>query len=67
MDLADFLTFKASGSTSRSLCTVTGDDFINSVKYVHILPYFHGNRSPRADPSLTGMISALIPNTYLHG
>ncbi len=26
---------------------------------LHVLPYFHGNRSPRADPSLTGMISGL--------
>lgn len=26
---------------------------------LHILPYFHGNRSPRADASLNGMISGL--------
>lgn len=26
---------------------------------LHVLPYFHGNRSPRSDPSLTGMISGL--------
>ena len=24
-----------------------------------MLPYFHGNRSPRADPYLKGMISGL--------
>lgn len=26
---------------------------------LHVLPYFHGNRSPRADPSLRGMVSGL--------
>lgn len=26
---------------------------------LHVLPYFHGNRSPRADPTLKGVISGL--------
>lgn len=26
---------------------------------LHVCPYFHGNRSPRADPNLMGMISGL--------
>src|SRR5664280_1732338 len=26
---------------------------------IHVLPYHHGNRSPRADPALRGMISGL--------
>lgn len=26
---------------------------------VHVLPYHHGNRSPRADPALRGMVSGL--------
>lgn len=28
-------------------------------KDLHVLPYFHGNRSPRANPALRGMISGL--------
>jgi FGGY-family pentulose kinase len=28
-------------------------------KQLHVLPYFHGNRSPRADPTLRGMVSGL--------
>jgi FGGY-family pentulose kinase len=28
-------------------------------RYLHVLPYFHGNRSPRADPLLKGVISGL--------
>ncbi len=28
-------------------------------KALHVLPYFHGNRSPRANPHLTGMFSGL--------
>jgi ribulose kinase len=27
--------------------------------HLHVLPYWHGNRSPRADPTLQGMISGL--------
>jgi FGGY-family pentulose kinase len=26
---------------------------------LHVLPYFHGNRSPRADPTLRGMVAGL--------
>lgn len=28
-------------------------------QHLHVLPYFHGNRSPRANPNLYGMISGL--------
>lgn len=28
-------------------------------KDIHVLPYFHGNRSPRANPTLTGAITGL--------
>lgn len=37
------------GGTRRSMLTLD----------LHVLPYFHGNRSPRADPSLRGVVSGL--------
>ncbi|EEQ10033.1 Ribulokinase [Yersinia mollaretii ATCC 43969] len=30
---------------------------------IHMLPYFHGNRSPRANPNLTGIITGLKLST----
>jgi len=32
---------------------------LESVRNFHVLPYFHGNRSPRADPYAKGMVSGL--------
>lgn len=34
-------------------------------KDLHVLPYFHGNRSPRADSSLTGTITGLTLSSTL--
>src|SRR5699024_4111487 len=34
---------------------------------LHLLPYFHGNRSPRANPSLRGGISGLTLSDTLDG
>ncbi len=36
-----------------------GDNPTRLTTYLHVLPYFHGNRSPRADATLRGMISGL--------
>ncbi|MGH7103301.1 MAG: FGGY-family carbohydrate kinase [Acetobacteraceae bacterium] len=36
-----------------------GQDPARLTSGLHVFPDFHGNRSPRADPSLTGMISGL--------
>jgi FGGY-family pentulose kinase len=34
------------------------------VRHLHVLPYYHGNRSPRADPYARGMVSGLsLSNT----
>ncbi|WP_434361094.1 FGGY-family carbohydrate kinase [Parasalinivibrio latis] len=42
------------------LAALAGDKEISQLtESLHILPYFHGNRSPRANPSLTGMVSGL--------
>ena len=32
---------------------------LEAVRHLHVLPYFHGNRSPRADPYAKGMVSGL--------
>jgi FGGY-family pentulose kinase len=40
----------------ENIAFLTGD--------IHMLPYFHGNRSPRANPTLTGMMTGLkLSNT----
>ncbi len=35
------------------------EDIAFLTKDIHVLPYFHGNRSPRANPNLTGTITGL--------
>lgn len=46
---------------NRVLETLSGDAASETplTRALHVLPYFHGNRSPRADPSLRGMVSGL--------
>ncbi|MEX2344287.1 MAG: FGGY-family carbohydrate kinase [Balneolaceae bacterium] len=48
---------------NERLSKLTEDKHLSDVglltKDLHILPYFHGNRSPRANPSLTGSICGL--------
>lgn len=35
------------------------EDIAYLTKDIHMLPYFHGNRSPRANPTLTGTLTGL--------
>jgi D-ribulokinase len=47
------------------LCRLGGVEEFDSLaiarlsSHIHVLPYFHGNRSPRADPTLTGTVTGL--------
>ena len=41
------------------LARIGGDDPTALIEDLHVLPYFHGNRSPRADATLRGMIAGL--------
>ena len=54
------------GTTVYALLTALLDALAEAVAFpaaltreLHVLPDFHGNRSPRADPTLRGMISGL--------
>ena len=49
--LNERLDAMASRRGAAYICELTAD--------LHVLPYFHGNRSPRADPTLLGAISGL--------
>jgi len=56
---------EAAGITSyeflnQRLQTLAGDKPLHELtRGLHVCPYFHGNRSPRANPHLVGMISGL--------
>jgi FGGY-family pentulose kinase len=57
---------KRDGTTAYGLLNAQLDRLAAQVEFpakltreLHVLPYFHGNRSPRADPTLRGMISGL--------
>ncbi len=43
----------------EKLAAEAGCPMAELTRDLHVLPYFHGNRSPRADPSLRGVISGL--------
>ncbi len=45
---------------NQRLAELAGDEPIGRLVHdMHVCPYFHGNRSPRANPHLRGMISGL--------
>lgn len=44
---------------NRTLATLSADVSPELSAELHVLPDFHGNRSPRADPTLRGMVSGL--------
>ncbi len=44
---------------SRLTALASGEDVAGLTRDLHVCPYFHGNRSPRANPRLVGMISGL--------
>lgn len=48
-------------SLNARLVGLAGDDAVPAAltRGLHVLPYFHGNRSPRADATLRGMVSGL--------
>lgn len=57
---------ESSGSTVYAVLNGRLDHLAQSADFpaaltrdLHVLPYFHGNRSPRADPTLRGVISGL--------
>ncbi len=43
----------------RLVALAGGSDLAGLTRDLHVCPYFHGNRSPRANPHLVGMISGL--------
>jgi FGGY-family pentulose kinase len=48
------------GVLNRKLAELTkGEPLHTLTQSLHVCPYFHGNRSPRANPHLVGMISGL--------
>ena len=57
---------KREGTTAYALLNARLDALAAGADYqaqltreLHVLPYFHGNRSPRANPNLRGMVSGL--------
>mmetsp|Transcript_17930 Transcript_17930/g.69464 ORF Transcript_17930/g.69464 Transcript_17930/m.69464 type:complete len:321 (+) Transcript_17930:1-963(+) len=71
LDRADRLAnvFATLNEEVERLASLAGGARCSLSAATHVLPYFHGNRSPRADPSLTGTITGLTihePDSVSH-
>ncbi|MGQ9646915.1 MAG: FGGY-family carbohydrate kinase [Thermodesulfobacteriota bacterium] len=52
---------------NRTIEVIKKKDGWTTVRHLHVLPYHHGNRSPRADPYAKGMVSGLTLNETPEG
>ena len=65
--LNDLVSQLYEDSVKTRLSSASSANFIHYSQLtsdVHVLPYFHGNRSPRADPSLTGIITGFTLHSH---
>ncbi|KAB7691474.1 MAG: FGGY-family carbohydrate kinase [Plesiomonas shigelloides] len=60
-DTADITIYELLNETLLKLAG-SKEDIAFLTKDRHVLPYFHGNRSPRANPHLTGTMTGLTMN-----
>jgi ribulose kinase len=52
--------------TANRIIADLGSQSLDSVRHLHVLPDFHGNRSPIGDPSIRGAIHGVAVKSPLH-